>query len=180
MDLSNEMCDKFLQIIESNERAFNEVFAFDKVEDYNKGPFHKFPISVKLYERMNKLMNRKRIFPSRVKDTSEILNLLDYVYESYCSSMNYITNIFADSLCEAQIFSNGEGNLEVYHNENAGIEIQLNYFITVNQATIEYIVDKYNNIPTNNDNNDDKIDNNNTTNITESGYISSIWNYFVR
>ena len=153
----------FVRIIETNDEAFKKVFEISNINNYNNGPYYRIKLSDNLVQKLKHNTIKQKT--GLVK-----LNVLDSVKNAYDNLVDEIMELFSDSY--GHLASDEMNNLQIYHSENAGIEIQLNFYLTVNDKIIDEIINEYKK-----ENINENI--NETACEEQPGYISSIWSYFV-
>lgn len=124
----------FITILENNNRAFNEVFEYSKIDNYNNGPFYRFPMSEKLINKMKYTMNKLKKVGNKKHNISNIIK------DTYYKMIDHISNLLIEYIDVVFVENNV---IDIYVNDNSGFQVNLDYYIIANDMIVNKIIEKY-------------------------------------
>lgn len=129
----SDYCDDdysfFIKILEDNDEIFNQVFSKSLVSSYTNGPYIKIKMTDILISKIKKCMD-------------------DTIISSIQSFYNKMIAQLTNTLSEYFDYTRVSQDIDVYLNDNAGLQVCLDYYLIVNEKTINKVVNEYNAVKT--------------------------------
>lgn len=115
----------FIEILERTPNVIKNIIAQSEVDNYENGPYIKLRITDN--KNIMNYIQRKSIVTSIISDTYK--KMISYLSTSLYMHTSYTR--FLDII-------------DIYFNNNAGLQISLEYYLIVNQDTIDQVISDYN------------------------------------